>query len=563
MSKATTTQTHFGGFGQSLAASLLFALTIDAAAAAVGGTDDPSSDAEAPRAKAVYEREGGIERITLDLVEPLGHVAKRDGDQLIIWFDQPRQFDLGALDDRGNSQISQARQAEAGATRWLVLDLAPGSHVDSGALDGSRLTITIRGAQASGALADSNGAPDAEAGAPASTLAADQAEDVRPASGGQGSETAEATSEQPAAADGETALQGPRRKSGPEAGAMPTPLLPMARPAADSPLKAEAAGSTPAAPGEQEQPLAEPASLPGQFEVDETALDRALERTLTREGAVLMPFGLIELEPSLSYVRQELDTPGLINILGFPGFGEAEIRRNDYVAALALRVGLPLDAQLELDGSYSYIDQTETMSIGFDPVSSSDDDTGAFSDLGVGLAKTILKEAAWWPDVVARVRWDSHTGKSVDNGIALGGGNHEITGSVSLVKSQDPLAFFGTVAYEKTFEENDLDPGDRIGVSIGTVLAASPDTSLRASLRQDFIGDAEFEGDQLDGTDQMAATLNIGASSVLGRGILLDASAEIGLTEDAPDYAARLSLPIRFNLRRAFFLGGTKASDDG
>ncbi len=565
MSRATTTLMHFGGFRQSLAASFMVALTIDAAVAAVGGTDTSSPNTEAPLAKAIYEREDSIERITFDLVEPLGHVAKRDGDQLIIWFDQPRQFDLGALDDRGSSQISLARQAEAGATRWLVLDLAPGSHVDNGVLEGSRLTITIRGKQANGALAGSKDSLEAKVGSAARKPEASQAESVRPASGGQGSDTSEAdpASKQTAIADGEKAQQAPKRKSEPQAGAMPTPLMPVARPAADNPLKTEAAGSTPAAPQDQAKAPAQPASLPGQFEVDETALDRALERTLTREGAVLMPFGMIELEPSVSYVRQELDTPGLINILGFPGFGEAEIRRNDYVAGLVLRVGLPLDAQLEVDGSYSYIDQTETMSIGFNPVSVNDDDAGAFGDLGVGLAKTVLKEGGWWPDVVARVHWDSHTGKSVDNGIALGGGNHELTGSVSLVKSQDPLAFFGTVSYEKTFEENDLDPGDRIGVSIGTVLAASPDTSLRASLRQDFIDDAEFEGDQLDGTDQMAATLNIGAASVLGRGILLDASAEIGLTEDAPDYAARLSLPIRFNLRRAFSLGTPAANDDG
>jgi hypothetical protein len=35
---------------------------------------------------------------------------------------------------------------------------------------------------------------------------------------------------------------------------------------------------------------------------------------------------------------------------------------------------------------------------------------------------------------------------------------------------------------------------------------------------------------------------------VLGPGVLLDVGADIGLTDDAPDYAARASLPIRFNL---------------
>jgi hypothetical protein len=35
---------------------------------------------------------------------------------------------------------------------------------------------------------------------------------------------------------------------------------------------------------------------------------------------------------------------------------------------------------------------------------------------------------------------------------------------------------------------------------------------------------------------------------VLGRNVLLDLSAEVGLTDDAPDYAARAAVPIRFDL---------------
>jgi hypothetical protein len=40
----------------------------------------------------------------------------------------------------------------------------------------------------------------------------------------------------------------------------------------------------------------------------------------------------------------------------------------------------------------------------------------------------------------------------------------------------------------------------------------------------------------------------IGAATVLGRNVLLDISAEVGLTNDAPDYAARGAIPIRFDL---------------
>lgn len=553
-------------FGLGFAALLLLALPAEPASAAVDGAEPLASSGTVPVAKASYARRAGVESLTLDLAAPVGHVAQRDGDQLIIWFDQPQRFDLDALSDRSVSRLVGARAPAEGGSRWLVLDLVPGSRVQSETVDDQRLVISIRGKDDQPAAVTAS--PTTKTAAPAkekqgpSVSNAVAAEDVANTAGAV---SASASAKTKTHSDDRAGVAAASTTAAPRS-AQPRQLIPTAKSAAaKAPVAPAVATPVPpkSAPARaKDAPAVRNASLPGQFEVDETALDRALERTLTREGAVLLPFGMVELEPSFSYVRREFGAPTLINLFGFPAFGETKIRRNDYIAALDARVGLPFDSQLELDLPFSYVDQSVMTTIGFDPVSEVEDDTGAFGDLGVSLAKTVLKESGWWPDVVARLRWDSHTGKSVDNDIALGGGNHELTGSLSFVKSQDPLAFFGSVAYEKTFEEDDLDPGDRIGLAIGTVLAASPETSLRASLRQDFVGDAEFDGDQLDGTDQMVATLNVGASSVLGRGLLLDASAEVGLTDDAPDYSARISLPIRFDLRRTFFLGGGADADD-
>lgn len=556
-------QKPFASLGLGMAVAL--SLATDTALAAVDQNEATLAEDKAPVAKVSHMRDDDVDHITLDLAEPAGHVLQQDGDQLIIWLDQPREFDLSSLSEAEQTRLVGVRTPNAGPTRWMVLDLAPGSKVESELQGDQRLVIKINGAQA----APSDARPVAQATAveptpqtatkpqkkavkevrtpdtPKASLAKQKPDDVVDGIDAATTKKVEKPNKS------KTAAAGPKLRT-PRPGA-PRPLLPVSQ------SSTEAAPST----AEPKVPPKPKASLPGQFEVDETALDRALERTLASEGVVLMPFGMVEIEPSLTYVRQEIDTPSLINLFGFPAFGETEVERNDYIASLAARIGLPFDSQLELDVPFSYVDQSEMTTIGFDPIDEVEDDTGAFGDLRVGLAKTLMKEGGWRPDVVARVSWDSQTGKSVSNGIALGGGNHELTGSLSLVKSQDPLAFFGSVSYEKTFEEDNLDPGDRVGISIGTVLAASPETSLRASLRQDFTGDAEFEGNELDGTDQMAATLSIGASSILGRGILLDASADVGLTDDAPDYAARISLPIRFNVRPMLSsLGAGRSSDD-
>jgi Putative MetA-pathway of phenol degradation len=156
--------------------------------------------------------------------------------------------------------------------------------------------------------------------------------------------------------------------------------------------------------------------------------------------------------------------------------------------------------------------------------------------------------AGWWPDVIAGVTWDADTGKTQDNGVFLGGGFNELSGSLSAVKRQDPLAFVGTVSYAKTFEHDDLEPGDELSFSLGTVLAASPETSLSFFFNQTFADESKIDGDKINGSDQVIGTLSLGAATILGPNTLLSITGEVGLTDEAPDYAIGASVPIRFNL---------------
>lgn len=67
-------------------------------------------------------------------------------------------------------------------------------------------------------------------------------------------------------------------------------------------------------------------------------------------------------------------------------------------------------------------------------------------------------------------------------------------------------------------------------------------------MQQDFVGKAQFHGHSLGGSDQTIGILSLDAASLVGHGVLVDVGVDIGLTSDAPDYTARISLPIRFNL---------------
>lgn len=287
---------------------------------------------------------------------------------------------------------------------------------------------------------------------------------------------------------------------------------------------------------------------PGLLTIDEEAAERALERTLVQVGALLLPPGKAEVQPSFTFVRRK-GRGQVFTLLGDGAVvvaGENEVRRNEFQPSLELRLGLPWDAQLELAMPYNVVDETRTSTAAGQRTTSGRWGHGA-GDLEIGLAKTLLREGRWRPDLVARVGWDTKSGRRSDNKVALASSVHELRGSLTALKQQDPLAFFASVAYERPFTDDHVRPGDRLGFGLGAALAASPESSLSIALNQSFSDDARVRGQVIDGSDETQATLAVGVSTVLSRNVLLSLSAGAGLTDDSPDYFVGVSLPVRFD----------------
>jgi hypothetical protein len=304
---------------------------------------------------------------------------------------------------------------------------------------------------------------------------------------------------------------------------------------------ANAPSSSPSPPGSA-GPSLPTAPIPGQITVDEETARRALERALVQTGALLLDPGMAEIEPNFSYIHRSGRNSPIF-------FGEDDVlanleRREDRLqAGLTLRFGLPFSSQVEFNLPYAYQGQSEFVA---GAVESSRHASGP-GDFSMTLSKVLLRESGWQPDLTADIQWDSDTGTS-KSGIEVGSGFNELTASLWAVKRLDPLALIGRFSYTNTLEKNDISPGDTFGVSLGTVLATSPDTSLRFLLNQSFSKKAEIDGMKLPGSDGVNSTLSIGGSFVLGPNILLDVQADVGLTRDAPDYAFLVSLPISFDL---------------
>ena len=526
----------------------------------------PTGDA-APNVKVRVGDHGEFERVVFEWPEAVDHDVLHWAKEVVVTFGRPGRIDLSQLRDGFGQRLVGAWAEGGDVTRRVVLRVLPDARIRSFSLEDDRIVaIDVSGEPAPQSLAQPAWDPEQN-----SIQELRRALEQRDAVLEQRDAVIENLLARVEHLERNLVLSSGDLDGVAAGGAGATPSIgetPLPRPGSQAVAAAQQPASEPAsepsaAPSEATRPEQKPATArqgqgggganseakPGEFEVVEEEIDRALERTLVQTGVLLLPMGQAEVEPFLSYTRRETDAPALALIDGVPAGAEIEVRRNEIVSGLSLRFGLPFDSQVEFNLPYRFVDQSTVTKVDFGERSETDHFGYGQGDLSIGVAKTLVRENGnWWPDLIGRFTWDTDTGKTTSHDMALGGGFNELRGSLSAVKRQDPLAFIGGFSYERTFENNNVQPGDELGFTIGTILAASPGTSLRLALDQRFIDGSKVDGEGINGSEGVVGMATLGASVILGPGVLLDVAADIGLTDDAPDYAARASVPIRFNL---------------
>lgn len=308
----------------------------------------------------------------------------------------------------------------------------------------------------------------------------------------------------------------------------------------------------PAGSGQQQPPAAPSGqagkpSGPGSFSVDVEAAQRALERNLTQTGALLLPSGQIDFEPGLSYTRREFSSPSYYLLGANLLFVPQQTKRDEITGNLALKVGLPWDSQLEFGLPYTFVHQSLLSDLGTAGRFTESANTSGLGDFSVAVAKTLTRERGWRPDLIGRVTYIVGNGDRLSDGIVLPSGNPAAQVQLVALKRQDPLAFVGSLTYQKAFEKDQIKRGDQAGFSVGTMLAASPQTSLQLSFSQTFEQKLEIAGSKFPGSEQTIGLFNVGASSILSKNLMLNTVLSMGLSNDAPKYAIQFTLPIRFN----------------
>lgn len=252
-------------------------------------------------------------------------------------------------------------------------------------------------------------------------------------------------------------------------------------------------------------------------------MNRALERTLVRQGGLLLRAGAYEIESQISYAHWDKSRSSLRSV--------AE-------AALSLRAGLGWESQFQLRVPYVH-------------VRSSARSATSVGDLDFSLSRQLTQDRGSWPGVIASLAWLSRTGQDgFDGKVPTGGGFDVAQVGLTAVKRHDPLVFYGGLSYASPRSREifgfQVAPGDTVGVRLGSILAASPATSVNVGLNLGFVSATRLNGQRVPESDTVAGTLQIGFGTILTRGMILNVSGDLRVTGNVPDFRLSAALPIRF-----------------
>jgi hypothetical protein len=253
---------------------------------------------------------------------------------------------------------------------------------------------------------------------------------------------------------------------------------------------------------------------------DDEGMDRALERTLVREGGLVLSAGTYELSPQLSYAHwDKVQDPDI---------------RNSYAAAMSFRVGLPWQTQLSFSLPYVHNEGRDASS--------------GLGDAGFLVSKEVIRESDWVPNLVGSVGWTSPTSHGNTFGPIpyVSGFQAGLTAS----KKLDPLVVFMSASYFSSLSHEvagtKVNPSDVVAFRMGSSLAISPATALTAGMTFNYLIDPHAADFVVPNSDRLLTTVDVGLSTIIWKRTLLNITTQFGVTGHVPDFRLMTSIPIRF-----------------
>jgi hypothetical protein len=213
-----------------------------------------------------------------------------------------------------------------------------------------------------------------------------------------------------------------------------------------------------------------------------------------------------------------------------------------------IRYGLADDLELNLSVPFVFAERSEDPSfsrlVTNPPQRYVRRDDAGLGDVSGALRWAALHEEGFIPETTLSLNVKSDTGR-IRN--ALGTGFWNIGANVTLVKTIDPVVFFGSLGYNAVLQRGDIDPGDQIPYSLGMGFSLNDRVSFSTFLNGTSVLRTKINGrGEIPGSAANINTLNFAVTVQLGRHLFLEPFVGFGLTNEATDFVAGINIPFRF-----------------
>ncbi|MBK5911987.1 hypothetical protein CCR85_10850 [Rhodothalassium salexigens] len=304
------------------------------------------------------------------------------------------------------------------------------------------------------------------------------------------------------------------------------------------------------------------------------------DQLLVDRGGVLLPKGMLQVEPSVDYTHVSSDRVAISGFTIFDAIVIGSIRVDDLArdiatSALTLRYGVWDRWQVDVRVPAIYRRDKEIFSAGTSDAFERRIDGAGLGDLEATVSYQPLAQRGWWPALIVRARGRFPTGRNafeIDReqvrrpntddivpgetrlvDAPTGAGFYGASGGVTGVWRADPAVFFMGGSYThnlaRRFDDfGQIEPGNTYEGFAGLNLALSERVSFNVSFVNQVTRKTAQGGVSTPGSATNDARLLFGSSISLGPRTSVIVSASAGLTDEAPDFTFSVSIPLTFTL---------------
>jgi hypothetical protein len=276
-----------------------------------------------------------------------------------------------------------------------------------------------------------------------------------------------------------------------------------------------------------------PAFAQGQDQpIGEAPEERDAEDIFLRGQRVLLARGDVVVDIGQFYSRSDtLQLAVVENALRL-----ATQEQSVLTTVLVGRVGVLNETEVYAGASYYHV-ESRLVAGATDLASSGRNIVG---DVSIGVRRTLLREAAGRPDIIATI--DGQIPTDDDRAPVLGGG-------MVFVKSVDPVVLFAGSSYQHGFRRNLSDgtrlaPGNAFTVSLGYGLALNDTVAISTAASGVFTRASFIENVGAGRAETFS--LRFALTSALTRRIFIEPSVTVGLSGPGQSFTMGITVPYSF-----------------